>query len=363
MNAHLGRLFESPLGSLRLDVENPRIPDQLRSDDQVELAVLLEMGFEAFAVAQSIADNGYFASEPLLVIDAGEGIWTVVEGNRRLTALMGLAFPEVRSEFADPSRWEAIAGSAGIDGGTHIPVVVHADRSSTHVEVAKAHVIGKLAWRPYMQARFIAARVSEGKTFVEVAELLGVTKSKVADLYRDQAVVQQAQRLGLETSEIEKAFSVLTVAMSNTKLRDHIGAPLASRLVPGEDPIPEERADNLRELVGWVFGDETQEPVISDSRQISKLGNIVAHDVGVAELRRGASLEAAKQKVETAGVDPRDRLISRLRTGRNALQAASEDMTEHAADGDVQALLFDVEAVVESLRSMSDELELEAEDG
>ena len=175
-----------------------------------------------------------------------------------------------------------------------------------------------------------------------------------------QAVVRQAQDLGLETSEIEKAFSLLTVAMSNTKLRDHVGVPLGSRLSIDEDPVPEDKTTELSELVSWIFGDEENEPLITDSRQTSGLGNVVASDVGLAALRAGDSLEEAKQRVSAAGMDPRERLVSRLTAGRNALSSASDDLTTYAEDSQVQELVDDVEAQVESLRNMISEVISEA---
>ena len=348
------------ISSLRLDPYNPRLPESLRGGDQADLAVVLEMGFDAFAVAQSIADNGYFAAEPLIAVRTeDDGEYVVVEGNRRLTALLGLSHPEIRQEFADPTKWEAVAEKAAISPDVIVPIVVHQDREATHVEVSRAHVVGKLAWRPYMQARFIAARVAEGRTITEVAELIGITKSKAADLYRDQAIVAQAEKAGLNTGEVEKAFSVLTVSMSNTKLRDHISAPLGSRLEPGTDPVPEGKVGELKELISWVFGVEDAEPVITDSRQIGLLGNVVASEVGLAALRAGKSLEEAKQQVQSAGMDPRERLIKRMTAAANALGAAADDLAEYANDEQVVGLLSDLEALVESMRNVVDQAETE----
>lgn len=353
---YAGKPISVPLGSLRLDPQNPRIPESLRSNRQTDLAVVLEMGFDAFSVAQSIADFGFFQGEPVLAIPSEEPeVWTVVEGNRRLTALLGLASKAVREEFAEPDKWEALAVKARLDGSEPIPIIEHVSREATHVEVARAHVVGKLQWQPFMQAKFIAARVEEGRAISEVAELIGVTKSKAADLYRDQAVVAQAQTLGLATSEIEKAFSLLSVAMGITKLRDHVGAPLGSRLTPGADPIPAEKANELGELMGWIFGNEEREPTISDSRQMSQLGNVVASEVGLASLRAGLTLEEAKQKVSAAGMDPRERLLNRLGAGKNALLHASDDLSDFVEDSQVLGALEDVEAIIESLRNTVNE--------
>lgn len=353
----LGLRREVPIRSLRLDVLNPRLPLSMRGKSQEDLAVGLVLGFEAYAVAQSIADYGFFSSEPLLVIAAvGEpDVWVVVEGNRRLTALMGLTFGTFRSQFPDADKWDLLADRCGLGPETLIPVVEHVNREATHVEVGRAHVLGKLPWRPYAQATYVASRVQEGRTYAEVAELIGIPKSKVADLYRDYAIVRQAQDIGLRTNEIEKAFSLLTVAMSSTKLRDHIGAPLGSRLAPNTKAVPDGKTGELSELVRWIFGTEDEEPMISDSRQISQLGNVVAHEVGLRALRDGDGLEQAKQKIAAAGLDPVERLTQRLRTALNALLAASDDLSAYANEPAVTRLVDDVEAAVVALRSMANE--------
>lgn len=355
--------MQVPISALLLDPYNPRLPESLRGGEQPDLAVVLEMGFDAFAVAQSVADNGFFAAEPLIAIHAEEADkYIVVEGNRRLTALLGLSHPEIREQFAEPTRWEDVSAKAEISPDVLVPIVVHVNREATHVEVSRAHVVGKLQWRPYMQARFIAARVAEGRGIKEVADLIGITKSKAADLYRDQAIVAQAEQAGLNTGEVERAFSVLTVAMGNTKLRDHIGAPLGSRLEPGDDPVPAGKINELKEVISWVFGDEDAEPVITDSRQMSALGNVVASEVGLSALRSGKSLDEAKQQVQSAGMDPRERLVKRITAATNALGAASDDLAEYASDKQVVGLLSDLESLVESMRNVVDQAAIEAQE-
>jgi hypothetical protein len=363
-SALLGSLKYVPIRALRLDAENPRLPQSYRTASQEELAVVLELGFEAFAVAQSVADNGFFQSEPLLVIEAPneKGYWVVVEGNRRLTALMGLTYPAVRDQFSEADKWNELASRCVLSSDDVVPVVVHPNRASTHREVGKAHVVGKLGWRPYAQAVYIAARIAEGRTYSEVADMLGMSKSKVADMYRDQAVVRQAQEFGLDTTEVERAFSVLTVAMSSTKLRNHVGASLGSQLVPGTQPIPVSKTEELTELLGWIFGTDEDEPLISDSRQITQLGNVVANEVGLVALRAGDRLEQAKQKVQASGMPPLERLTNRLTAAKNALMAASDDIGEFAAEQSISSLIDDIEAALEGLRSIVSDQPLKHED-
>jgi hypothetical protein len=230
--------------------------------------------------------------------------------------------------------------------------VVLESRSEATPIIGFRHISGILQWEPYAQARYVARLVvEEGMSFSEVAEMIGIDRTRVANLYRDQAIATQAADLGSDAGQIERAFSLMTVAMSTPKLRAHIGAELGAKTVAGIPPIAEEKHQELRELITWLYGDGEVEPVIGESRDISKLGNVVATPVGLVELRAGKSLDHALQRVKDAAEIPRQRLVSRLRAGRNSLTAALEDLADFAEDEEVAGLIDEVRAAVDDLQA------------
>ncbi len=345
----MGDARRVPLRDLRLDPMNPRLPVDMQGQDQEELAVHLELGFDALTVAESIASHGFFGSEPLIVV-ADEGSWVVVEGNRRLTALLGLVDAETRAHFANPAPWEKLAAQGEVSMDDLIPVVVLADRAAATPIIGFRHISGILQWQRYAQARYVARLVDEDAlTFAEVADMIGIDRTKVGNLYRDQAIAKQARALGIETGPLEETFSLLDVAMSTPKLRDHIGAPLGSKTEPGVAPVPDGKTAELRELITWVYGDGVTEPVIGESREISKLGNVVASPVGLGALRAGRSLDAAIQEAKDADANPRQRLLNRLRTGRNSLVAALDDLSDFSDDEDVAEAVDEARAAADAL--------------
>jgi hypothetical protein len=105
----------------------------------------------------------------------------------------------------------------------------------------------------------------------------------------------------------------------------------------------------LEELLGYIFGNGELEPIIHDSRQIPQLANVIADPRGLEALRAGETLDAAKQKIADAVVDPKERLRRRLNTAKSALIAASEDMPQFYGDGEICALLEEVEAAMAGL--------------
>lgn len=355
---HLGAQQHIAIRDLRLDPENPRLPAALQGASQEDLAVDLDLGFEAFTVAESIASHGFFASEPLIAIPSESelGAWIVVEGNRRLTALLGLADHEIRSQFPGADQWDDLAEKAGLTVEVQIPVVVVDSRSTVVPIIGFRHIAGILGWTPFAQARYVAKLVDEnGLSFAEVAKMIGIEKTRAGNLYREQAIAKQASSLGIETGPVEEAFSLLTVAMSNTKLRDFVGAPIASKLAPGADPVPAAKTPELKELLGWVFGTSETDKVLTDSRDINKLGGAISSPVGLASLRAGDTLAEAIQKIDDAGMDTLGRLKKRLTTARNSLQHAEIDIADHGDEPDVQGLLEEIQTSIDALRSSADD--------
>ena len=345
------------ISKLKLDPENPRLPESKKGGSQIELAVTLDLGFDAFTVAELMASHGYFASEPMIVIPDKneEGFFVVVEGNRRLTAVKGLTDSNLRSQFLEPEKWNEIAKKCTLKSSDKLPVVLAKDRISVAPVIGTKHIGGILQWKPYPQARYIADLVDKyGMKTDEVAAMIGMQKNVVADLYREQAIAAQAKEMGIETGNLESAFSLLTVAMKISKIREHVGAPTGTSLTPGAKPIPENKKEELRETLRFIFGADGVEPVISDSRQISSLANCIASPAGLAVLRSGKSLEEAKQKIASSALSPMERLTNRLTAGKNALTAASDDIASFNGEANIKELITEIDDALTTLRNVVD---------
>lgn len=350
--SQLGTRVDIPISNLLLDENNPRFPESQTGNKQIRIAQIIEMGFEAFAVAESMCRYGYFPSEPLIVMASSshDGKFVVLEGNRRVTALLGLTNPQIRASFASAERWEALAKDCQITGDDAVPAVLVRSREDCAPVIGFRHISGILSWSPYAQARYVASLVDgRGLTFSEVAEMVGKRRGDVADLYRDQAIADQARSLGVDTGGIEQTFSLLTVAMGTTKLREFVGAPMGAHTQPGALPIPAEKQKQLKEALGWIYGTPTSQPVISDSRQIAKLGNVIANPEGLKAIRAGKTLDEASQAIQDAGVDPLKRLVLQLKTANSALTATLDVIAEFADERDVKELY---ESIVETLGSI-----------
>src|SRR4051812_36555816 len=79
-----------PLDRLRFDPENPRFPTSLDGHDRAAVLTFMIQDANLLELMASIAGQGFFPGEPLLVSANEEdpGTWLVIEGNRRLAACM-----------------------------------------------------------------------------------------------------------------------------------------------------------------------------------------------------------------------------------------------------------------------------------
>ncbi len=331
----LGHPGALPIYQLHLDPLNPRLPESYHGASESDLLEYISETYSAIEVARSIALHGYFHSEPLIVISESEDSYIVVEGNRRLVALRILAEPTLANELDDEDEWRDLAGEADLP--ERIPVVIAPDRQSVAPIIGYRHISGIEPWEPYAQARFIASMVDrENLKFQDVANLVGERSSDVAAKYRNFAAVTQAKDdFGIDTTRVIKRFGVFTRVMTSLPLRTYIGAPAPAEVSPGTQPLPKDSGPKARELFSWVFGDDTDDPVIGESRDITDLGQVVSSEDGLRILKGTRDLESSF--IAAGGL--RDRLLRRLTNAHNNLEAAQDDLATYYDDEEIQELL------------------------
>jgi hypothetical protein len=187
------------IGRLRLDQHNPRLTMKDQIASQTDLARAIAMKYEAYSIAASVVQHGYFYAEPLIAIPApDDDVLIVVEGNRRLTALLGLTDAKIRGTFENPQRWEKLAGQ--YSGERAFPVLVRPDRAAVAPLLGYRHISGIMAWDAFAQARFVSSLVDDsGRTLDEAANLVGWKKTVARSAYRNYRILNQARENGIDT--------------------------------------------------------------------------------------------------------------------------------------------------------------------
>lgn len=343
------------IAELRLDWRNPRLPpDRQRPDaSQLDLALYIDKRYNPLEVAESIARHGFFESEPLIAV-VENGFHVVVEGNRRLTALLGLSDPAFRDAMAKQNRgWSRLQLRVPLPD--RLPVVVVDERKSITPLLGFRHISGIKEWEPFAQARYIASLVEDdGQDLEEVADLVGRPVAEVKAMYRDHEIIRQAQEyFKIDTSRVVQDFGVFNAAMAIRNLRTYIGAPTPGGTNTVDWPVPPNSEERLRRLIVYIYGDARgRGRVLPESRMLRDLGRVLADSSGRAEvvLRDTQSLGEAVEALTAPG----ELALKRLNAALNGLRRVLSDGPTHL-DLEGSSVVEDLRDAVAELADRTDE--------
>ena len=294
---------EVPLTDLHLDPENPRLRrgEAWASLSEEQLLQEFSRRYNLTEIARSIADKGFTPrhAEALLVTKhpSEAGGYVVIEGNRRLATLKLLTDAIARRAVGTSPEWEELADQTSrFDLGTHVPVIIYPDRAALDDYLGFRHITGPRPWRPEAKARFIAKLLGDGESIGSVARRIGSNHRTVRRLAEAHAIFTQAHAAGFPTDDIENGFGVFYNALDQEGIRQYLGLrPQVEIDTLPDSPVKPQHLDDLKTLIGLLFGDQDNNlrRVIAESRELRRLGQVLAHGQARANLIRERNLELA----------------------------------------------------------------------
>ena len=330
-----------PLAALHLDPENPRLPREQDWSSAREEQLLLEFyrRYNLVVLAYSIADKGFTPShaEALLVVAAlgAPEQYVVVEGNRRLATLKLLTDEKYRKHVRATSVWRELANQAASKELGRVPVVLYENREALNDYLGFRHITGPTPWRPEAKARFIARLLDAGETIGEVARRIGSNHRTVRRFAEAHTIYSQALVNDLPMHQVEAAFGIFYNALDQPGVRAFLGLGRQSEIqkLP-RAPIHSERVDNLKQLIDLLYGDEARElvKVISESRELKKLGEVLEDDRGRRSLFMDRDLKRAWRIIGRG----RTELLALLEGAYSRLAEANGQAKEYRDDEDIQ---------------------------
>ena len=344
---------------LLLDAENPRLAsNDLDEPSQKDLVKILWQQMAVDEVALSIAANGYYANEELLVTrdDAKPEYYIVVEGNRRLAAVQLLRDDELREQLraTDLPEIDDLA-RAELD---ELPVVEYANREELWTFVGFQHINGVKAWDSFSKAQYVAeVHENFNISLSDIARSIGDRHATVQRLYRGFTVLSQAQQqlqfLPEDTTRTRFYFSHLYTALDQKGFQNFLGIDPERSLQ--ENPVSEENLSKLEELLLWLYGSRADNKAPAIQRQnpdIKYLRDVVGSPDGLGALREGQNLYRAW---EIATGEER-RFVTALTQARNILEDSMR-LVSYADDWSAEARR-DARADLETTRKVLEGLML-----
>lgn len=374
---------------INLDKSNPRLlpyfPDSSKAT-QFDLLSLLYKYFDTEVIAMSLAENGYFDEEPIIVVpnnlppefsyknyenpdDLAKEIaklvetesltFTVVEGNRRISSIKMLTDHELRVSLGIDKSYPKCADEERLADITRIPCIIYESREEVSAYLGVRHIAGLLKWEAFAKAAYISDfvenEIKDGQNINDAVKQVQRVVGDRSDSLKKQLVtyrifIQARDDIGFDVQPIIHRFSLLTVAYNSAPIRDYLGVKPYSKVDLDEPIVENDNLEKLDQVLGWIYGNKAKNfpPVLTDSRRITdRLSHVVKQPEAVQYLQTYNDLEGAYER--TSG--EREYLMKKLTDAFRAVQTSLGFAYKHADDQELLAKVDELEQLIRVLKS------------
>ncbi len=288
------------ISNLQLDLQNPRLPKSKQGMDEGVVIEYLLLEAATLELMESIGENDFFVGEMLLVIpnENDKGKYIVIEGNRRLTAVLLLNNPELAKvkkaatkEIFDNAKFKP----------SKLPCLVFNNREEIQKYIGFVHITGKKSWRMLEKARYLYdLRYSEkfnSLSFIdackEIARVIGSRSPYVRKMltsYKLYTVIEDEKFYQIDgLSDSTFFLNYFSDGLQKENIRKYMKVDLDA-----EEPLADLDAEHLKELVTWWFKkNEGVSRVLGDSDGMKKLNEVLGNEVALAAFKKGVNIDTA----------------------------------------------------------------------
>ena len=314
------RIRTIPIEKLLLDEKNPRFGGNVTSSvNQKSILSTIIQKHGISDLLASMSANGYFDAEPVVVVSANHGQFTVVEGNRRLAAALVLTKSDRASEYHDMSeKWLPKSNVDKINSIKEFPVTEFEKRNAQLIAyIGIKHIRGSKPWDSYAKAHWLFELMSVSDlelSIEEAARLVGDQNSntvkRVLEAFVLMKQLKEEKNYNTEHSQVrgrgsnlDYPFSWVYTAIGYENIRKWIEiSSLDSRdkINAGTKVLKSRKAlSNGEKLIDFLFGSKQKSvmPVVKESRQIRMLNNVVIYPLAVKALESGGRITDVEEEL------------------------------------------------------------------
>lgn len=285
---------------LQLDLFNPRLPKSKQGKDENTVIEYMLLETATLELMESIGENDFFAGEMLLVIPSTEkaGYFTVIEGNRRLTAVMLLNNPKLAKvkkistrEIYDKAKFRP----------TMLPCLIFNHKEDILKYVGFVHITGKKSWRMLEKGRYLSEMKKSplfknlplAEASKEIAKITGSRSPYIRKMlvsYMLYEIIEDEKFYQIDgLSDTSFFLNYFTDGLQKENIRKYVNVDIDS-----DDPLRGLNHEHLQELVTWWFKkSEGVSRVIGDSEGMRKLNEVLGNEVALAAFKRGVNIDMA----------------------------------------------------------------------
>lgn len=274
-----------PVNQLVFDPNNPRLPSTVTSkqdkDDYENEVINWMLQFENVTeLMSSIGEKGFFSAEPILVVENDKGLFEVVEGNRRLTAVKLLNDPSIAEKKKNSIR-EIISEAKPGMIPSEIPSIKFGTRNEVLGYLGYKHITGVQPWDSLAKAKYLKQLQStiSHDTFYNqcktLAKIIGSKANYVRLLLVGVNIYEKIEENNFydisDLNEETFSFGIFYTALGRENISNYVGVDFSEN-----NPVENLDIDNLGNLTNWIFKKNSEGFTrLGESRKLTELNKIL----------------------------------------------------------------------------------------
>lgn len=320
------------LKELKLDSKNPRLPKSMHGKSEKEVLSYMLLDASLIELMLAIGENGFFPGEQLLVVKDSDDKYKVIEGNRRLSAVMLLNNPDLAD--VQKTKIQKVIDETK-QRPTRIPCLIFDSETEIHTYLGYRHITGIKEWRLLEKARYLnGLRISNfselnlDKASREIAKVIGSRKDYVKRILVGFEVYQEIEDEAFyrirDLDDTTFYFNYIVDSLNRGNISKFLGIEL-------DNEKPTENLDiaNLKKWTHWLFekNDQNKTRLIGDSYDLNSLNTVLGNrEATISFDEKGYTLEKAKEltgeldsqfksyiKKSIEALEFSDRMVTRVR--------------------------------------------------
>jgi hypothetical protein len=336
---------------LDFDFKNPRLPIQAKSENEIIEWMLQDASILELMLA--IGQSGFFVGEAILVVPQGRK-YIVIEGNRRLTAVKLLNYPELATLHKRKVK-EILKETQ--ERPKEIPCLVFEKREEILKYLGYRHVTGVKSWGVLAKAKYLSQlreyykNKSLHEQSRELAKEIGSKSNYVKRLLIGYEIYEIIEDNGFyKIPRLDKTtfhFNYIADFLNRGNINRFVGVDLDK-----ENPLEEVNEENLETLTRLFFekNDQNRSRVLGNGDDLKKLNEVLGNKKATKHFLDGESLDDAFKSLEESESSFRNELYE----AKNTLQNAQSYV--HKIEYD-ESLIENLKEIVEICKSLKNSLE------
>lgn len=292
------------LSELKLDINNPRLPKSLQGKTEVEILEYMLLDASLIELMLAIGENDFFPGEQLLVVKDTDGLYKVIEGNRRLSALKLLSDPELAN--VQKQKVQKVLEEIKFKPN-EIPCLIFNSESEIHNYLGYRHITGIKEWKLLEKARYLNGlrennyqNVSIDHASRDIAKIIGSRMDYVRRIlvgFQVYSIIEDEAFYKIrDLNDTTFHFNYIADSLNKSNITTFIQVDFDSN-----EPVEKINETNLKKWTKWLFekNEQNRTRLIGTSSDLSKLNKIIGNEIAFnAWDEKGYDLEKAYELTE-----------------------------------------------------------------